>query len=107
MHLSTPVVGDEQVFDVELDRNTELFTNREERRSISWDIADNDHPISGDSNSLRNGVDDERTEDGDQKEAEAGPFHFYNFSLSCAFAHNGSYLLFVTSNSTMPLYSML
>lgn len=85
------------MFDIELDRNTELFANREERRSISWDIANNHDPILGPSNGLRDGVHDERTKDGDHEEAEAGTFHFYNSASSCGYAHEISYLYFVTS----------
>ncbi|KAL6302839.1 hypothetical protein BKA93DRAFT_379999 [Sparassis latifolia] len=37
LHLAHPVVGDEQVFDVELDRNTELRPVREDLGAIPWD----------------------------------------------------------------------
>ena len=37
MHLFTPVLGDEQVFDVELDRNTVFLPFREDQRVVSWD----------------------------------------------------------------------
>ena len=90
-HLNTPVIGDEQVFDVELDRNTELFTNREDRHPTSWDITDNHPSLSEDGNNLKNGASNERAKVGDEKEAEAGQFPsviisyhvvFYSFILS-------------------------
>lgn len=37
MYLTTAVLGDEQVFDVELDRNTVFLPVREDRRVVSWD----------------------------------------------------------------------
>ncbi|KAI0927055.1 hypothetical protein AcV5_007694 [Taiwanofungus camphoratus] len=46
IHVAHPVIGDEQVFDVELDRNTELLPVREDRRKITWDdgqLADKVH----------------------------------------------------------------
>lgn len=39
VHLSTPVLGDEQFFDVELDRNTELFPAQPDPR---FDVCDFD-----------------------------------------------------------------
>ncbi|KAH9942886.1 hypothetical protein B0H21DRAFT_823826 [Amylocystis lapponica] len=36
-HLTHPVVGDEQVFDVELDRNTELVPARADVYTVTWD----------------------------------------------------------------------
>lgn len=42
LHLGHPVLGDEQVFDVELDRNTELLPVREDQRKVSW--KDEDEP---------------------------------------------------------------
>ena len=44
LHLGHPVLGDEQVFDVELDRNTQLLPVREDVRKLSWkdeDVGDN------------------------------------------------------------------
>ncbi|KAL4251232.1 hypothetical protein ABKN59_006315 [Abortiporus biennis] len=41
LHLSTPVAGDEQVFDVELDRNTEFLPIRPDAREVNWDVDDN------------------------------------------------------------------
>ncbi|TCD70864.1 hypothetical protein EIP91_001172 [Steccherinum ochraceum] len=37
LHLTTPVAGDQQVFDVELDRNTELLAARDEGATVSWE----------------------------------------------------------------------
>lgn len=37
VHSSTGVLGDEQVFDIELDRYTELFPIREDRNIVTWD----------------------------------------------------------------------
>ena len=42
LHLSTPVLGDEQVFDVELDRNTLFLPIREDQRVVSWDVTYDD-----------------------------------------------------------------
>ncbi|PCH40183.1 hypothetical protein WOLCODRAFT_150222 [Wolfiporia cocos MD-104 SS10] len=36
LHNAYPTLGDEQVFDVELDRNTELFPVRPDTRKITW-----------------------------------------------------------------------
>ncbi len=36
MQHSSAVLGDEQVFDVELDRHTELLPVREDAREVSW-----------------------------------------------------------------------
>ncbi|KAH8104757.1 hypothetical protein BXZ70DRAFT_613963 [Cristinia sonorae] len=40
LHLNTPVSGDKQVFDVELDRNTELLAARQDSAVVSWDFDD-------------------------------------------------------------------
>ncbi|KZT73877.1 hypothetical protein DAEQUDRAFT_721361 [Daedalea quercina L-15889] len=45
LHLGHPVLGDEQVSDVELDRNTQLLAVREDVRKLSWkdeNVEDND-----------------------------------------------------------------
>ena len=100
-HLNTPVIGDEQIFDVELDRHTELFTNREGRHPTSWDITDNHPSISEDGNNLKNGANNERAKVGDEKEAEAGQSYFCNYKLSRGFFAHSSYLYFVTSILTI------
>ncbi|TFY62462.1 hypothetical protein EVJ58_g3849 [Rhodofomes roseus] len=40
MHLGHPVLGDEQVFDVELDRNTQLMPVRQDVRKLTWKDED-------------------------------------------------------------------
>ena len=45
LHLGHPVLGDEQVFDVELDRNTQLLPFRADVRKLTWkdeDVGDNE-----------------------------------------------------------------
>ncbi|OBZ68771.1 hypothetical protein A0H81_11328 [Grifola frondosa] len=37
VHVSHPVLGDEQVFDVELDRNMEFLPAREDSRPVTWE----------------------------------------------------------------------
>ena len=37
MQYTTPQLGEEQVFDVELDRRTELLPVREDVREVSWE----------------------------------------------------------------------
>ena len=39
VHLSTPILGDEQFFDVELDRNTELLNVQAESNFDVWDFS--------------------------------------------------------------------
>ncbi|CCM01170.1 uncharacterized protein FIBRA_03218 [Fibroporia radiculosa] len=36
VHLSHPVLGDKQIFDIELDRNTQLLPIREDVRKVTW-----------------------------------------------------------------------
>jgi hypothetical protein len=51
MKLSGPVLGDEQVLDVELDRNTELLPVREGHCPPTWDrdhLRDSSHPPNAD-----------------------------------------------------------
>lgn len=54
VHLSTPVLGDEQFFDVELDRNTELFPAQADPR---FDVCDFDKACETTSESRRKGDD--------------------------------------------------
>lgn len=56
------MLGDEQVFDVELDRNTQLLPVRADVRKLTWkdeDLRDNDR------DSYRRKIDDESA-DGDE-----------------------------------------
>ncbi|CAL1712654.1 unnamed protein product [Somion occarium] len=94
LHLSTPVLGDEQVFDVELDRTTELLlpASREDQRIVTWEIQDSDEALISESicdnrnpNSNRKSDNDEAVkkdhEEGDQKDSSPDPDPAYVVKL--------------------------
>lgn len=46
LRLAHAILGDEQVFDVELDRNTELLPLRGDTRKVGWHDDDHEHSTS-------------------------------------------------------------